>query len=83
MIDINPEENIEPIRSILMALLQSQIKSEPTLRIYSYVLAQEETSKGFLKMLGFYKEVELKEHVFVKGYYCDLEIWGTQRGIKS
>jgi len=79
MLDINT--NTPPLyHTLCLSKKLDQLRAEtPELKLYAYTLAHEDECKTLLTSLGFQREAILDEHVFSKGRYYDLEIWGTQR----
>lgn len=78
-ISLKPKVSIESLISPTQSLLNSFIQYEGIDRFYIYILSTENGLKTMLSTLEFQQEAILEEHVYIRGKYEDLEIWGTER----
>ena len=79
MMDFQSIENTNFLSDSLLTLQTEIRKKNPHIRFYTYIFEHEESVKRMLKKMGFQQEAMIEDHVWVKGRYIGLEIWGTRR----
>ncbi len=67
------------ISSPLKTILTQIINYENTTRFYCFLFPFEKKEQSLLKNLGFSQEAIYDQHIYSKGKYLDLLVFGTER----